>query len=327
MIAFHWANDDLGIKPLGTLLFRTFQENYQFHTTSFTIPLQGSSTGALAKRLIKWSEQNSGDGHLRIFVYSGHASGTNATDWLLAGQTNQTTHQLQGPTVDWYVVRSLLETYGGDVCYIFHSCSAASAVLGQYDGGEFIAASGWGHWPTRQPEIAFSFTQVLIDTLNTLQGQPTSLASIFTKIFHEAQVNQISACPVHIPKQNKPSVTIGKNTHPGVLTPSMANSADKVLISIRIREDIPPDSNQWKDWLAHNLPPGITVEAAFGGSAILLLTLPMEVWTMMPRTNEAYLFIAHVTSNNLLRQTKQVSQTLIPSGPENMPFRLIEKRQ
>lgn len=67
-------------------------------------------------------------------MYSGHASnsGRTAWDWLLAGpgrRSSPITHKPIDPTVNWWCLRSLLEEYAGDVCYIFDSCSARSGVI------------------------------------------------------------------------------------------------------------------------------------------------------------------------------------------------------
>ncbi|KAJ5725715.1 uncharacterized protein N7483_007072 [Penicillium malachiteum] len=256
-------------------------------------------------RLLNWSRNTHGEENLRIFVYSGHASilGITGADRRLelAGQSNPVSGRLQGPTVDWWAARSFLEDYEGDVCYIFDLCSVVALEAlghGDYDGAEFMAASGWGQEATSNP---FSFTQALIDTFTALEGQATNLAAIYAQILREAQRNQVESCPVHIPKQNSPSVTIGRTAH-HALTRDIASSAHKVLISLTVCEDVPLDLNYWKGWIADYLHPDIisadlTVEGALRGSGIILLTVPVNIWTMMPRNNKAYSFIANVTSH------------------------------
>jgi hypothetical protein len=60
----------------------------------------------------------------------------------------------------------------------------------------------------------------------------------------------------------------------------------------------------WTAWLAQNIPSDVVdadirFEAAFRGSCILLVSMPVAIWTMLPRDNPAYSFIAHVNSTIL----------------------------
>ena len=49
----------------------------------------------------------------------------------------------------------------------------------------------------------------------------------------------------------------------------------------------------------------ITVEAEFRGSSpLLLISLPIEIWTMLPRDNSAYSFVAHIHSGILASPLK-----------------------
>ncbi|CAG8377115.1 unnamed protein product [Penicillium salamii] len=337
VIGFHWDNDDMGVEPLEKELLEVFRSAYQFDTDSFTIPTlpPHEAQFRLLERLVSWSRQNSGEDTLRILVYSGHANstGTAARTWNLGGKCDQQTGTLQGPTVDWWAIRGYLEQYAGEICYIFDCCSAGSGALSAYDGAEFMAASVWDQAATAN--LQFSFTQILIDELRLLKGQSTTLASIYARIFRFAQQNQVGAAPIHIPKLNTPSVTIGKN-RAQVFTRSLDQNTHHVLLSVKVREDVPLQISQWNDWLTRNIPADVlsahvTIEAAFQGSGLLLFTVPVEVWTMMPANDPAYTFIGHVKSHNLLSQPL-TQPTSLPmrfpplSGRENQPPRSPDRK-
>ena len=60
-----------------------------------------------------------------------------------------------------------------------------------------------------------------------------------------------------------------------------------------------PDLQEWTKYLTTNIPSGIlsadvNLNLAFEGSTFIILTVPIEVWTMLPMNNENYKFIAHV---------------------------------
>ncbi|KAL2861046.1 uncharacterized protein BJX67DRAFT_367326 [Aspergillus lucknowensis] len=338
VIAFHWENDDIGVQTLERELLDVFKSVYGFETESFTIPLIESQF-RLLEHLVSWSRRNSGEDTLRIFVYSGHAGfgGTVASCWDLAGRCNQNTGNLQGPKLNWWAVRDYLEQYTGEVCYLFDCCSAGSGALGAYNGAEFMAASTWDQ--TAVLNVHFSFTRILIDELRQLNGQAETLAGIYARIFRYAQQNQIGAAPIHIPKLNSPSVTIGRSrTRP--VTRSVSQESYRVLLSIKVQEEIPPDFTQWKEWLARNIPASVlsaevTIEGAFQGSSLLLFTVPIEIWTMIPANDPSYTFIGHVKSHNLLSQrlaqTSMLTSTLpmhssAPSGRENQPPRSPDRK-
>ncbi|CAG8908497.1 unnamed protein product [Penicillium egyptiacum] len=321
-----------GVEALESELLDVFRNIYNFKVDNFKIPSVGSQR-ALLDRLDAWCGRNDGDGTLRIIVYSGHAalSGTIASDWYLAGRTDQHGH-LQGPTLNWWAVRSFIEQHSGDTCYIFDCCSAGSRALGDHDGSEFMAASGWEGTSTANP--TYSLTQVLIETLRDLNGRPETLAGIYTQVFRFAHQNQVGASPVYVPKRGSPSVTLSREPPREIRRRSLERKSRRVLIQVRVRNDMPHDYAQWSAWLAHYIPPDVvwadvTVEGIFTGSTILLLTLPVEVWAMMPRNDPAYSFVAHVTSHNIISSAQTTTLPTRPSllsGTENQrPYGLWER--
>lgn len=98
-----------------------------------------------------------------------------------------------------------------------------------------------------------------------------------------------------IPKLNSPSVTIGRNRSTPV-TRSVDRESYRALLSIKVREEILRARFHLMEWLARNIPANVlstkvTVEGAFRGSSLLLFTIPIEIWTMMPADDLSYIFI------------------------------------
>lgn len=191
-----------------------------------------------------------------------------------------------------------------------------------------LASCGWE--ATASSRDPWSFTQALIDTLHDLNGTPTTLAQIFESLFRRAQQNQVEACPVHVPSRHRPSVTFARVNDQLSLSPSSRNLPEsRVIITARVRDNVPHNPAMWTLWLARNIPPeviaaDITVEAAFQGSCVLLISMPVEIWTMLPRGNPAYGFVAHVNSGLLVPQQHFSPMPIRPTPPparENSPPR------
>ncbi|PKY04395.1 hypothetical protein P168DRAFT_327349 [Aspergillus campestris IBT 28561] len=332
VLAFHWANDEMQVVTLESQLLEIFTEVYGYETESFTIPV-AQSTQCLGDKLLEWSKLRRGQGTLRIYVYSGHASHAGTVDhqWFLGGRANAR-GDLVGPRVDWFVVKHLIEYSEGDACYIFDCCSAGSAAL--YDGPEVLCASGWGQ--TAGSNLPFSFTQALIDTLKDLAGETKTLAEIFAIMYRNAYQSQMSASPLHIARRGNPSIALapltsrkGESVEPRMTRSQARDHVDhRVLISVHLQEDT-PDLQSWSRWLATNLPPvvfgvDVKIESVFrAGSTLVLVTLPLEIWTMLDPRDEAFTFVAHVLSNNILPVLEGRGMPIRPPpGPtssENMP--------
>ncbi|KAE8337523.1 hypothetical protein BDV24DRAFT_167244 [Aspergillus arachidicola] len=325
VLALHWQNDEMGVARLESELMNIFARIYNFRTEGYQIPVNNSYM-SLSSKLISWSTSRGGEHTLRIVVYSGHAqyAGTTDTQWYLGGQANAA-GRLVGSRIDWRRISGVVDTMAGDVLYIFDCCSAASVAMER--GPETIAASGWEQAATAH--LDFSLTQVLIDTLNGLRGAPETAAGIYARLFRNAYQNQIGACPVHVPKEGSPSITLQTLQPREVqrLQASKAPGPNRVLISVKIHDALSAlDLKSWTKWLMTNIPPGVLavdvkIEAAFQGSGLILVTMPVQLWTMLP-SHTAYSFVAHVTSNNTLPWLTQplAIRPAAPSGSENQPF-------
>lgn len=227
--------------------------------------------------------------------------------------------------MNWWLIRGTLNTYPGETCYIFDCCSGGSLALGHHGGGELIASCGWEGFATA--EHALSLTQVLLDTLRDLNGSPATLAQVFARIFRRGHQNQLAASPVYVPHESRPSVTLAPLGPQRAMTrPSTARQYPQVLLSVKVRATMPHDTTAWQAWLQSHIPPdvvdaNVTVQAVFQGSCLLLLTLPTELWIMLPRNNGAYTFVAHVNSNILTRSQQPMTMPIRPMQPTLPPAR------
>lgn len=135
----------------------------------------------------------------------------------------------------------------------------------------------------------WSFTQALIDTLRDLDGSPAILAQIFARLFRRAQQNQVVASPVYVANQHRPSVTLAPTGVQRTLARSTNTRPNSwVLMSVTVRANMPHKPALWTAWLAQNIPSDlvdahIKVEALCGESCILLISIPVEIWIMLPR--------------------------------------------
>jgi hypothetical protein len=184
-----------------------------------------------------------------------------------------------------------------------------------------IASCRFSERPSKGYESPF--TKILIDTLRDLNGHPATIAEIYVFLLRLATQRQMASCPVHIPSLRKPSVKIARVGVSPLPQPSWrvdtSNKIYSVLISVKIRDELPPDLARVQAWIDRNMPPGILsadvkVEAAFRGSDnVLLMTVPVEIWTMMPRGNPAYSFVAHVESHIILPSPEPSGLPLPPA--------------
>ena len=81
----------------------------------------------------------------------------------------------------------------------------------------------------------------------------------------------------------------------------------RVLLAVSIESSAqPPDVTSWAKWLASEAPPGIQkidikIESAYiSNSTLMLLSLPIALWSRLPETS-AYRFVDFIRSTNLLR--------------------------
>lgn len=179
-----------------------------------------------------------------------------------------------------------------------------------------MGATGWN---TAAPSAAnASFTRALIDTLSQMSGQNSTLATVYSTLLREARSSQIGVSPIYISKPNTQSVTIGNtDRYKNRRSQVVARNHMRVLLGVNINDINDPralDINFWRQWAphaVHGMEPGsIRVEAVYIGSLLVLFSIPVEMWVMLP-DDPAYTYVSHISSTNLLA---------IPP-PIDLPFR------
>lgn len=123
--------------------------------------------------------------------------------------------------------------------------------------------------------------------------------------------------------------TIRNQTIIGPLQPN----GERVVVTVHLSDHngAPPDLGQWTTWLTSNLPSNvsktqITIEGVFDtDSVVILVSMPLEVWTMLPDGDGAYGFVSFVKSGNRLLQ-RQTTLSLRDTK-ENLPMTSLLKDQ
>jgi hypothetical protein len=217
------------------------------------------------------------------------------------------------------------------VLYIFDSCYAGQLAVG--DGPELLAAANWSS--VAGSILDTSFTRILAAQLKILDGSPCSVSHLFGKIHRGVLYNNIVEVPIHVPHPTKESIILQKLEGTGETRQSkrmknlqigaLEGSESRVLITVRLQNSAGmPDLVGWKQWLAKNIPPSvhssqITVEGQFDiGSSLILVALPVAIWTALPADDTAYGFVSFVkSSNRLLPQVGPLALRSQPTGREN----------
>ncbi|KAL9101314.1 MAG: hypothetical protein Q9187_009259, partial [Circinaria calcarea] len=96
-------------------------------------------------------------------------------------------------------------------------------------------------------------------------------------------------------------------------TPSMSPSTEepRVLLAVSLEHNAnPSDVESWAKWLTSGTPQGIKdisvvkIEAAFASnSTLLLVSLPVTVWNLLPETS-AYRFVDYISSPDILMRLR-----------------------
>jgi hypothetical protein len=237
---------------------------------------------------------------------------------------------ITGARVDWVPIANSITRYVGKILLIMDCCFAAE--LGTYDGPELLAASGWDTTASSDPQRCL--TRILIDNLRNRNGDSATVAEIYSSMHRNAYTTALESSIVHVPKLNSDSIVLEKlgskrkKAEPLSVRQAVVNqflpSQYRVLIAVNLQNDIsPPLFDQWKKWLTSNIPSGvlstdIRIESVFPtGSSLLQVTVPIEVWTMLPIHEKAYRFIAFVKGNGAV-PTGQPVLTLRQRGMENV---------
>ncbi|KAL8647062.1 MAG: hypothetical protein Q9210_005777 [Variospora velana] len=312
VLMIHWSNDNLGIVPLETQLAQVFAKVYNFTVETYSIPTivpAGQSvTREFQRRLTKFVDSYEGPHSLMIYVYSGHADAGAAPLYdQCIWYGSDAIPLAQCPQVDWAALRVTTDIAIGDTLYILDCCYASTAAINKTENEYLVAAA------MENPAgsaIQTSFTQRLINILVANNGSPQTVASMHASMVSnmKAANTNMSYTPIHIAANVKPTIILQRlaKTPKDIQAVKQfdTRAAGKVLISVSLQGKASyPDVEKFEKWLLTNMPPNVAsvkVEAAFHASShLVLFTVPLEVWAYL-EGNEAFRFIDHVDSHNLL---------------------------
>ena len=230
------------------------------------------------------------------------------------------------------VIQSTVESVAiSDVLYIIDACYASSvAIMGTK---ELLAAAAIDRFAPGAGTEG-SFTRALVEHLENLGGTTTTVSQIHAALIRSFYKNELTTTPVHIELSNerraKGSIILAPLEPSGSPPPShsprskretntttrptvTSGSLDpRVLLAIHLSANRTPlDAKQWITWLTSNLPSDIDsiniepVGLFKTSSSILLLTIPLDVWSAL-RGDPDYEFVSIVTSGNLMRDESGV---------------------
>ncbi|OJJ70828.1 hypothetical protein ASPBRDRAFT_675479 [Aspergillus brasiliensis CBS 101740] len=297
VFALRREEDGDGVAGLQTELLNLFSRVYGYNCEAYVIPT-GTMLGHrdVRMKMDDWSCPRAKKNTLRIFVYTGISSskGPSHPDFDIEFR--------EISTLSPYNPRHVfLSAYnGGDsLCLVdFWERRPVSNEVGP----EVIAACALEQ--KAKPDSEFGLTCLLLDTLKANDGAPITAATLYARLFRIASQSQVQTYLMHAPKWNRPSITLKPLNRTDLRPCSL--SSERVLFSVEVEDNVNERNvKAWEEQLLRSIPNDvlnvdIKVERAFQSNGIfatLLITAPLEVWTMLP-DDPAYKFLSHVTSNN-----------------------------
>ena len=203
----------------------------------------------------------------------------------------------------------------GDVLVILDSSYASQYAI--FDGPEFLAIANRGS--VTGSILDTSLTKELTAQLKLLGGSPCPISHLFGKIHRSAMDKNIVGVPLHIPRPKRDSIILRKLENIDETRQSkrmkhmqigaLEDSESRVLLAVRLQNTTGMlYLTAWQQWLEKNIPPSvhpsqITIEGQFDiDSPLVLVALPVTIWTLLPADDTAYTFVSFVKSRNCLLQ-------------------------
>ncbi|KAF8849085.1 hypothetical protein BDZ45DRAFT_663652 [Acephala macrosclerotiorum] len=337
VLLLRWEEDGIGVKQELDSLANTFQ-HYGFDTKTWLIPTV-KSHNLLMKKALQVLDDYGRPDSLLIVYYAGHGrmNASRQAEWtcmvdnkLISLQWHAVQTLFEDADSD---VLLLL-----DCC-----AAASGALTGIDSNNnnvtETIAACGFETWaplPGRH-----SFTETMTTVLNEWYHRPAFIAAmlhceILNRLRHEKpeyrgprkfeyrkspihvlgtndskarSVELVPRRPENLDTESSASSTIPDPYSMDSLTKVLDNgdfSIPHVLISLALEEEQLLDVRQCKKWLQDfpALAKFVTVQGAYrSNSTLLLLSIPVSVWDMLPE-DPACVFIGYVHSRSLLDQSQ-----------------------
>ncbi|KAI0194186.1 hypothetical protein F4808DRAFT_353500 [Astrocystis sublimbata] len=342
-LLLHWDSDDLFVLPELEDLEKCFRQDYNFETERFTIPSSNAHLELMLKigSLIKDHESTD---TLLIVVYAGHGRIDVARQSTWCASRN-----VESPWLQWSAIQTLLERSLSDALILLDCCAGAASAAFPTGNSitETISASSWD--AIAPSPGRYSFTSTLLEVLQEWKWRTFSVAMLHAEILarlkhprpenglevrttpvhfmmtanHRAPSIELCMMPSHISPSLPPSTfTSQRNSH----VESRSSSEDivgsvpnenvpHVMISLALEDDQNLNVDDWERWLSAfpALAKYVQVQGIFKShSTLLLLSLPVMVWDMLPN-HPACTFIAFIRSNNIIAEKLRRGQSNVGS--------------
>lgn len=305
----------LKVRSFLKLLRRAFNFTVVQHVIKYT----GRSSYEYHKELVnamgQFSDTHDQEECLTIYVYSGHGtpSPNKGSHYWIHGTADGYNKNIK---LDWAAISSAFTSSGssaGDILFILDSCYPS--YLAKEDGPELLAIGDSNSIATTGLDV--SFTKTLCKVLKDTNGAATSIANIYSMMIGQ----NITHMPTHVCKSNQASIVLHKINDGNAplmkrpefrVSPATRHWIDTthVLITVRMREHpkignlsmpyIVTDSSG--EGLVFDAPIEIHGYFASDSGAVVLVAMPIELWTTLPASDEAYDFVSFVRSKNLLKR-------------------------
>ncbi|KAJ9154905.1 Homeobox protein EgHBX4 [Pleurostoma richardsiae] len=342
-LLLHWKTDDLFVLPELEDLEKCLREDYGFETDVFPIPSENAHLELMLKVGAMIKDHESED-TLFVVYYGGHAriDESRQSTWCA-------TRHSGSPWLQWSAIQTLLERSVSDTLILLDCCAGAASATFPTGRSitETISASSWD--AIAPDPGRYSFTNALIEVLQEWRLRIFSAAMLHAEVLARLKhprpilINgkhfEARSTPVHFmmtSNHKAPSIELCRFSANDTRTPSPSEDTTPseplssgrstleegasepnedephVMISLALEDDQRLDLQAWEQWLSSfpALAKYVKVQGVFKShSTLLLLSLPVMVWDLLP-DDQACSFVAFIRSNNLLN-TRGSSETLI----------------
>ncbi|KAI1156002.1 hypothetical protein F4825DRAFT_362728 [Nemania diffusa] len=348
VLLLHWDEDDLFVLPELEDLETCFQQDYNFETERFTIPSSNAHLDLMLKIGAMIKDHESTD-TLLVIYYGGHARIDDARQSTWCASRSSDSPWLQWSAIQTLLERSLSDA----LILLDCCAGAASAAFPTGNSiTETISASSWDAIAPDPGRYSFTSTllEVLQEWKRKTYSVAMLHAEILARLKHPRPErhngNRFEArtTPVHFmmtANHKAPSVELcriaddflppslpsgsisgrnsfveGRATAEDIIGSEPTENVPHVMISLALEEDQKLNVDDWERWLVSipALAKYVRVQGVFKShSTLLLLSLPVMVWDMLP-DHPACNFIAFIRSNNLATQKQGQGQLKTPTA-------------
>ncbi|KAI1180154.1 hypothetical protein F4777DRAFT_531202 [Nemania sp. FL0916] len=342
VLLLHWDSDDLFVLPELEDLQKCFQRDYNFETEMFTIPSSNAHLDLMLKIGALIKEHESPD-TLLIVYYGGHARIDDARQSTWCASRSSDSPWLQWSAIQTLLERSLSDA----LILLDCCAGAASAAFPTGNSiTETISASSWDAVAPNPGRYSFTSTllEVLQEWRRKAFSVAMLHAEILARLKHPRPERyngdrfEARTTPVHFmmtANHRAPSIELcriasdvsphdrrsasfpisnsymeGRSSTEDIIGSEPNEDVPHVMISLALEEDQSLNIDDWERWLGAipALAKYVRVQGVFKShSTLLLLSLPVMVWDMLPDHN-ACNFIAFIRSNNLATQKQEIEQ-------------------